>query len=96
MPAPPSRESWVWHLAAQTLEHCQALGGYLEDLEVSVVPLEDVALVEISDWQFRSRGVPLLVASAAIPGADGSIAQEVRRAIEAEAKRIGYVEPAGD
>lgn len=96
MPAPPSRESWVWHLAAKTMEHCQALGAYLDDLEVVVVPLKGAALVSISDWQFRRRGVPLLVASAAIPGADKSIAQEIRRAIEAEAKRVGYTEPAGD
>lgn len=92
MPAPPSRESWIWHLAAQTMEHCRALGAYLDDLEITVVPLKDAALVSISDWQFRRRGVPLLVASAAIPGADKSIAQEIRRAIETEKERIGYVE----
>lgn len=92
MPAPPSRESWIWHLASQTMEHCHALGAYLEDLQIVVVPLKDAAMVSISDWQFCRRGVPMLVASAAIPGADQSIAQEIRRAIETEKARIGYVE----
>lgn len=91
MPAPPSRESWVWQLAARALEHCTAVGSRVSDLEVSALPLEGVTLVSVSDGSLKRRGIPKLVASAAIPDADAQIEQEVRAAIEHEESRLGRV-----
>lgn len=93
MAVPPSRESWVWHLATQTMEHCCGVGTRIEDLEVEVAELDGVAVVSVSDWTFKRRGVPMLVAAGAIPGADSSVKAELWRAIETEQRRLGRKAP---
>lgn len=86
MPAPPSRKSWVWHIAQTCAEHCTALGSELEDMDIQVESGSDVLSVAVRD---RTCSGKYTVAGGVLPGDDPeALKQEIHMAIGTELSRL--------
>lgn len=95
MSAPPSRQSWIWHLAGEIAEHCRAHGSHVDDIELAVRPIDGALRVTACDMQLGTRRRPCIVTTGTLPsgGDPQTVGQEIAQALRKELARLSRPDP---